>query len=115
MRDREHDAVQTYRPQITLFGTSGRYARAPGSRVMRTHRKAGIAAMVALVAAQLAWAGNPGSQEVAVNIEAQRMDQALNALAQQTGMQVLFRAEKAVEGVRAPRVVGKFTAQQALE
>lgn len=56
----------------------------------------------------------PG-EEIPISIEAQAMDQALNALAQQTGVQLLFRAETLGAGLTAPRLVGSFTVQSALD
>lgn len=56
----------------------------------------------------------PGKKvaKVAVNIEAQPLTAALNKWAEQTGMMVMVPAEG--EALIAPRVVGNFTAEEAL-
>jgi outer membrane receptor protein involved in Fe transport len=69
-----------------------------------------------LVLCGLAWAEEPaGKHPVALDIEAQPMDQALNAFAQQAGLQLLFRSDMGAEKLSAPRVVGRYTADAALK
>lgn len=50
----------------------------------------------------------------AVNLPAQPLDQAINALAGQTGSRILFATEVA-EGLSAPAVNGELTVEQALQ
>lgn len=50
----------------------------------------------------------------ALNLPAQPLDQALNALAGQTDSRILFATDIA-EGLSAPAVTGEMTLQQALE
>ncbi len=58
-------------------------------------------------------AGGP-AQSVALNIEAQPVDQALTVFAQQTGLQLMFRADAGAANFTAPRLVGRFTPDAAL-
>lgn len=52
---------------------------------------------------------------VAVNIERQAVREALRVFGEQTGVQVLFRSEGVTtQGVTSQRVVGQFSAQEAL-
>lgn len=61
-----------------------------------------------------AWAESPAAHQVSVDIPAQPVAKALNAFAQQTGMQLLFRTGAVKDGAMAPRLVGSFTAEEAL-
>lgn len=55
----------------------------------------------------------PPATAVALNIAEQPMQDALNTLAQQTGLQVVF-AVPTVEGKTAPKIEGQYTPQAAL-
>ncbi len=62
-------------------------------------------------------AQTPAAQEaarIAVDIEPQPLTAALNKWAEQTGMMVMVTAEGRAEKLIAPRVVGRYTAEEAL-
>ncbi len=62
-----------------------------------------------------AYAGTEPAPTVTVNIDPQPMDKALSTFAQQTGLQLLMRADAVAVNVTAPRLVGTYTAREALE
>ena len=53
---------------------------------------------------------------VALSIEAQPVREALRALGEQTGLQILFRSETVItQGMQTPRVAGELSAREALD
>ncbi len=68
-----------------------------------------------LLAASLVLTGTAAAQDAtyAVDIDAQRLDQALNALASQTGSRILFATDVA-DGRQAPAVHAQLSVEQAL-
>ncbi|MFV0454834.1 MAG: TonB-dependent siderophore receptor [Pseudomonas sp.] len=70
---------------------------------------------LSLLSASLLLASTLHAQEAtfALNLPAQPLDQALNALAGQTGSRILFATEVA-EGLQAPAVSGELSVEQAL-
>lgn len=71
---------------------------------------------LSLLAAGITLASTLHAQEAshAVSLPAQPLDQALNALAGQTGARILFATDSA-EGLRAPGLSGELTVEQALQ
>ncbi|MFJ4375119.1 TonB-dependent siderophore receptor [Pseudomonas japonica] len=71
---------------------------------------------LSLLAAGITLASTLHAQEAhhAVNLPAQPLDQALNALAGQTGARILFATDSA-EGLQAPGVSGDLSVEQALQ
>src|SRR5690606_11366226 len=71
---------------------------------------------LSLLVAGLALASSLHAQDAthALNLPAQPLDQAINALAGQTGSRILFATDVA-EGLNAPAVSGDLTVQQALQ
>ncbi len=53
--------------------------------------------------------------EIALNIAAQPMPQALAALAAQTGMQMIFRSTEIARNLDAPEIIGRYTPRAALK
>lgn len=68
----------------------------------------------ALAFTGLGLAETPAQQAIHLRIPSQPIGEALNAFAEQSGLQLLFRSELG-EGVTAPAVQGVLSAQQALE
>ncbi len=60
-------------------------------------------------------AAPPAERTVTINIDAQPMEQALNDFAEQAGLQLLVRADAVARDITAPRLVGTYTAQDALQ
>ncbi len=61
------------------------------------------------------WASQPApTDKLVLNIAAQPVGDALNELARQTGLQVVLYSDVG-EGVRAPAVIGTYTAEAALQ
>ncbi len=82
---------------------------------MTTIRRTMLAAM-ALVLCHLAAAQPVNPPEIALNIDAQPLVDALHAFANQTGLQVLVNTDEVKAGkVRSPKVVGTFTAGAGLK
>lgn len=79
---------------------------------MKIARKSLIAASVALLCAVAQ--GQAAVAPVAIDIPSQRMQDALNALARQSGLQVVF-AVRSVEGKMAPKLQGNYTPEGALK
>ncbi len=52
---------------------------------------------------------------IKVDIDAQRLDKALNVWARQTGFSVMISVERAAQGRIAPKVVGTYTPEEALK
>ena len=71
-----------------------------------------VCGLLAAVAGSLALAQQA---PVKLNIEAQPLDRALNAWADQTGYQVLISVERAARGRTAPIVKGTYTPEGALK
>jgi len=71
---------------------------------------------LSLLAVGITLASTLHAQEAshAVNLPAQPLDQALNALAGQTGARILFATDSA-EGLRAPGLTGELSVEQALQ
>ncbi len=68
-------------------------------------------------AALLAWslAAHSTESTIKLNIQTQPMVEALNAFAQQTGLQLIFPAEEIAAKVIAPQLAGEYTPQAALD
>ncbi len=60
-------------------------------------------------------AAEPPAGQLVLKIEAQPLEDALNQFAQQSGLQVLISSEDAPQGVRVPKLVGAYTADEALK
>ncbi len=81
---------------------------------MKTIRQIAAAGVLALLCGS-ATAQPARETAVSVNIPAQSMSDALNALAAQTGLQLLFHVESVMPAeLHAPQVVGKLTPSAAL-
>jgi iron complex outermembrane recepter protein len=80
---------------------------------MKTSRQIEWFAALLLLAAP-AWAQQSAQEQISVDIRAQPIGDALNELARQAGVQILFYSE-IVEGLDAARLAGSFTTQAALE
>ncbi len=86
-----------------------RLTRRSGSSSPRLLKLNAVAAAMLLAAASYAQ-----SARVNVDIPAEPLDQALNTLARQTGIQILFASETARRHA-APALKGSYTAREALE
>jgi iron complex outermembrane recepter protein len=60
------------------------------------------------------WAQESAPQKIEFDIQAQTVETALNEFAQTTGLQLIFPAEEFGSELRAPAVVGSYTARDAL-
>lgn len=81
---------------------------------MRTTLSAIVSATLALVAIE-SEAAAPAEREVQLAIEQQVLADALNAWAQQTGLQLVSPSSEVTNRIVAPQVKGVFSAQAALE
>lgn len=78
-----------------------------------TFRRSSLGLSLILVSA-LAMAQPVPSVAVAVRIDAQPLDAALNVWAEQTGFSVLVPFERAAQGKMAPKIDGTYTPEEAL-
>jgi iron complex outermembrane receptor protein len=82
---------------------------------MRATRKTAIAAALALLC-HAAHAVDPPPPRVALTIEQQPLRTALKSLADQTGLQIIWREENvSADGMTSPRLVGEMSPQEALD
>ena len=88
--------------------------------VMVTAGRSAVVAMVGFIlhagslSAQGAATGNSAAAAVAMSLPEQPLRDALNDLARQTGLQVIYTAEDVTAGITAPRLEGRFTPADAL-
>lgn len=75
--------------------------------------RAVLLGLCGLAGGSTAWAATP-SEPVDLRISAQPLDQALNAFAQQTGLQVIFRADQVSDQRKTRALEGRFNADEAL-
>jgi iron complex outermembrane receptor protein len=80
---------------------------------MRATRKGAVAMMVGFILHGGAAAAEP-AQAVEMALPAQPLRDALNGLARQTGLQVIYDARQVSEDITAPRLEGRYTAEGAL-
>jgi iron complex outermembrane receptor protein len=80
----------------------------------RSFRSALVSAAL-LFFACVAGAQQPGALRITFTIEAQPLPDALNAWAQQAGLQIIWPADSEAGQLRAPRLSGTFTAEAALQ
>jgi outer membrane receptor protein involved in Fe transport len=80
----------------------------------RSFRSALVSAAL-LFFACVAGAQQPGTLRITFTIEAQPLPDALNAWAQQAGLQIIWPADSEAGQLRAPRLSGTFTAEAALQ
>ncbi len=71
--------------------------------------------LAGLIAAPMPYATAETGGTMALSLPAQPLRDALNSLASQTGLQVIYTAEEVTAELSAPRLEGKFTATEALE
>jgi iron complex outermembrane receptor protein len=77
--------------------------------------RSGLVGLALLFFACVAGAQQPGTLRITFTIEAQPLPDALNAWAQQAGLQIIWPADSEAAQLRAARLSGTFTAEAALQ
>ncbi|MBM0106982.1 TonB-dependent receptor [Steroidobacter sp. S1-65] len=79
-----------------------------------SHSRAGLSALVASIALALASPAQAQSEAVTISMATQSLDAALNVVAQQSGVDILFSPAD-VAGQQAPALQGEMSALQAVQ